>query len=201
MGFAASPTTATAGRCTSTSRTARSSALRRSSSSPRTLPAGPSRRAAAPSCRRIRVPPRHMPCVRSRWSIPKDRLLYPMKRVDWDPNGARNTHNRGISGYQRISWDEAFDIVAGEFKRVKHDCGPGAIALSHGSHHTWGNIGYYLSALYRFFNFGRLHQGRPQSRQLGGLVLGGGSPLGPLHAVGRRRGLRPGRGCPQGMLR
>ncbi len=82
----------------------------------------------------------------------KDRLLYPMKRVDWDPNGARNPHNRGISGYERISWDQAFDIVVGEFKRVKRDCGPGAIALSHGSHHTWGNVGYYLSSLYRFFN-------------------------------------------------
>ena len=39
-----------------------------------------------------------------------DRLLYPMKRVDFDPNGARNPLNRGISGYERISWDEALDI-------------------------------------------------------------------------------------------
>ena len=30
--------------------------------------------------------------------------------------------------------------------------GPGCIAVSHGSHHTWGNIGYYLSALFRFSN-------------------------------------------------
>ena len=30
--------------------------------------------------------------------------------------------------------------------------GPGCIAVSHGSHHTWGNIGYYLSALFRFAN-------------------------------------------------
>ena len=36
-----------------------------------------------------------------------DRLLYPMKRVDFDPNGARNPQNRGKSGYVRISWDEA----------------------------------------------------------------------------------------------
>ena len=26
------------------------------------------------------------------------------------------------------------------------------MAVSHGSHHTWGNIGYYLSALFRFAN-------------------------------------------------
>ena len=36
-----------------------------------------------------------------------DRLLYPMKRVDFDPNGERNPQNRGKSGYVRISWDEA----------------------------------------------------------------------------------------------
>ena len=31
------------------------------------------------------------------------RLMYPMKRVDWDPNGERNPQNRGKSGYVRIS--------------------------------------------------------------------------------------------------
>ena len=81
-----------------------------------------------------------------------DRLLYPMKRVDFDPNGARNPQNRGKSGYVRISWDEALEMVAAEIKRCKRDHGPGAIAISHGSHHTWGNIGYYLSALFRFAN-------------------------------------------------
>jgi anaerobic selenocysteine-containing dehydrogenase len=81
-----------------------------------------------------------------------DRLLYPMKRVDFDPNGERNFRNRGKSGYVRISWDEALSLVAGEIKRVRREHGPGAMAVSHGSHHTWGNIGYYLSALYRFRN-------------------------------------------------
>ena len=81
-----------------------------------------------------------------------DRLLYPMKRVDFDPNGERNPQNRGKSGYVRISWDEAIDLVTDEIKRQKRDYGPGCIAISHGSHHTWGNIGYYLSALFRFAN-------------------------------------------------
>ena len=49
------------------------------------------------------------------------RILYPMKRVDFDPNGERNPQNRGISGYERISWDEALDIVAGEIRRMKKD--------------------------------------------------------------------------------
>jgi len=82
----------------------------------------------------------------------EDRLLYPMKRVDFDPNGDRNIKNRGFSGYERISWDEALDIVADEIKRVKRDHGPGAIMNGSGSHHTWGALGYWLSARIRFFN-------------------------------------------------
>jgi molybdopterin guanine dinucleotide-containing S/N-oxide reductase-like protein len=81
-----------------------------------------------------------------------DRLLYPMKRIDFDPNGERNCQNRGISGYERISWDKAVDIVANEIKRIKRDYGPGAILNGSGSHHTWGNLGYWLSVRLRFFN-------------------------------------------------
>ena len=81
-----------------------------------------------------------------------DRLLYPMKRVDFDPDGERNPQNRGKSGYVRISWEEAIALVTNEIKRQKREHGPGAITFSHGSHHTWGNIGYYLSALFRFAN-------------------------------------------------
>jgi len=93
----------------------------------------------------------HTLCSKSTVYSP-DRLLYPMKRVDFDPKGARNCENRGISGYERISWDEALDIVAGEITRVKTEHGQGAIIANHGSHHTWGNIGYYISAAFKFFN-------------------------------------------------
>ncbi|MEM1156412.1 MAG: molybdopterin-dependent oxidoreductase, partial [Pseudomonadota bacterium] len=82
----------------------------------------------------------------------KNRLLYPMKRVDFDPDGERNPQNRGISGYERISWDEALDIVAKEINRQKREHGPGSIFLQHSSHHQWGNVGYYLSAMMRFGN-------------------------------------------------
>ncbi|MCP4071612.1 MAG: molybdopterin-dependent oxidoreductase [Hyphomicrobiales bacterium] len=80
------------------------------------------------------------------------RLLYPMKRVDFDPDGERNPQNRGKSGYVRISWDEALDLAAGEIKRINRQHGHGAIFNSHSSHHTWGNIGYYLSSNIRFMN-------------------------------------------------
>ena len=59
-----------------------------------------------------------------------DRILYPMKRVDFDPNGERNPQNRGVSGYERISWDEALDIVASEIKRQKSTYGTGAMACA-----------------------------------------------------------------------
>jgi trimethylamine-N-oxide reductase (cytochrome c) len=81
-----------------------------------------------------------------------DRLLHPMKRVDFDPEGERNCHNRGISGYERITWEAALEIVAAEIKRVKRCHGPGAIMNGSGSHHTWGNLGYWLSAKTRFMN-------------------------------------------------
>ena len=81
-----------------------------------------------------------------------DRILYPMKRVDFDPNGERNYENRGISGYERISWDEAYDLVAKEIIRVRQTYGPGTVFHTSGSHHTWGNVGYYTSCTRRFFN-------------------------------------------------
>ncbi len=82
----------------------------------------------------------------------ENRALYPMKRVDFDPDGERNPQNRGVSGYERISWEEALDIVAKEIKRQKKEHGPGSIFISASSHHQWGNIGYYLSSLLRFGN-------------------------------------------------
>jgi trimethylamine-N-oxide reductase (cytochrome c) len=100
--------------------------------------------------RRTSVSP-HTLCFKSLIYSP-DRLLRPLKRVDFDPQGARNPQNRGISGYEPISWDEALDIVAGEIKRVKKEHGPGAIMNGSGSHHLWGNLGYWLSARLRFFN-------------------------------------------------
>ncbi len=56
-----------------------------------------------------------------------NRILYPLKRVDFDPNGERNPQNRGKSGYVRISWDEALEIAASEIKRVQKKYGPFAI--------------------------------------------------------------------------
>ncbi len=63
-----------------------------------------------------------------------NRVLYPLKRADWDPKGERNPQNRGISGYERISWDEALDIVVGEIKRIKKQYGMEAILSQSDGH-------------------------------------------------------------------
>lgn len=60
-----------------------------------------------------------------------NRILYPLRRVDWDPDDNRNTENRGKSGYVRISWDEAVEIVANELKRIKRKYGPEAAPPYH----------------------------------------------------------------------
>ena len=63
-----------------------------------------------------------------------NRIRYPMKRVDWDPNGERNTQNRGKSKFVRISWDEATEIIAAEIKRLHKDYGPCSILVQGDGH-------------------------------------------------------------------
>lgn len=82
----------------------------------------------------------------------EDRILYPMKRVDFDPNGERNPQNRGKSGYVRISWDEAATIVANEIKRITETYGGHAITGITSSHHNWGIVGYKMGPFNRFMS-------------------------------------------------
>ena len=82
----------------------------------------------------------------------QNRIKYPLKRVDFDPNGNRHPETRGKSGYERISWDEALDIVAGEIKRIRTAYGPEAVLSRCSSHHEWGNVGYKFRTWGRFFH-------------------------------------------------
>ena len=119
-----------------------------------------------------------------------------MKRVDFDPNGARNPQNRGKSGYVRISWDEAITIVTDEIKRQKSD-------IRSRLHRRVARLAPHLGQ-HRLLPLGAVsllqrhrHDARPpQSRFVGGLVLGRGASLGP-HAARRPVGnLRHRRGLP-----
>ena len=67
----------------------------------------------------------------------ENRVRYPLKRVDWDPKGERNPHNRGKSPYVRISWDEATQIVADELLRIRDTYGMSAV-LSEADMHGEG---------------------------------------------------------------
>ena len=81
-----------------------------------------------------------------------NRIMTPLKRVDFDPDGKRNIKNRGESAYEPIGWDEALDMVAAEMLRIKREYGPAAMMSTAGSHHLWGNVGYRFSAYNRFMN-------------------------------------------------
>ncbi len=80
----------------------------------------------------------------------EERVLYPLKRRDWDPDGERNPQNRGISGYERISWDEAMDIIEKEYRRIYAEYGPSSLCYSHSAHPEWGSLHYLFSDLFRF---------------------------------------------------
>jgi trimethylamine-N-oxide reductase (cytochrome c) len=71
-----------------------------------------------------------------------NRVLYPLKRVDWEPGGDSskiNAQNRGISKYKRITWDEAATIISDELKRVADTYGPEAISCVYSGGHSEGN--------------------------------------------------------------
>jgi len=60
----------------------------------------------------------------------RNRVLRPLKRIDWEPGGDPekiNPQNRGKSKFVEISWDEACDIIISEIQRVKDKYGPFAV--------------------------------------------------------------------------
>jgi anaerobic selenocysteine-containing dehydrogenase len=112
------------------------------------------------------------------------RVLTPLKRVDFDPGGDRNCERRGESGYEKISWDEAIDIVCAEIKRVKRTYGPGTMLTTCGSHHLWGNVGYRHSAYQRFSDLVGLAQAAHNPDSWEGWHWGGMHMWGFSHRLG-----------------
>jgi hypothetical protein len=109
-----------------------------------TRAARPSSRSAAPRCAT------HAICLKS-MVYSKNRILYPMKRVDFDPRRrAQHPEPRQVE-VRAHQLGRSDDIVVKEIKRAKA-VGPGAICVANGSHHQWGNLGHYLSAFNRFWN-------------------------------------------------
>lgn len=63
-----------------------------------------------------------------------DRIKYPMKRKNWQPGGGEGAHGelRGIDEWERITWDEALDLIAGEIRRVMDTYGNEGVLLPGG---------------------------------------------------------------------
>ena len=59
-----------------------------------------------------------------------DRLKYPMKRKHWEPLTGGRKELRGIDEWERISWDEALDLVATEMRHIIDTSGSDAIMLA-----------------------------------------------------------------------
>lgn len=64
--------------------------------------------------------------------IGKERLKYPMKRTHFDPEGKTGKDLRGRDTWERISWDEALDILADQLQKAKKNYGNESIYLIDG---------------------------------------------------------------------
>lgn len=74
--------------------------------------------------------PQQRGCVKGRalrqFVMGPDRIKYPMKRKNWKPGGGGDVTLRGRDEWERISWDEAYDLIASELTRIKGEYGNSA---------------------------------------------------------------------------
>jgi len=70
------------------------------------------------------------------------RVRYPLLRNDWSPDKP-NAGNRGKSGYSRISWDQATDIIVDQLRRIHEKYGSMEPVLVQADGH--GQSGYLQS--------------------------------------------------------
>jgi len=95
--------------------------------------------------------PRLLACSRGKAYLRRqyhpDRLRYPMKRIG----------KRGEGKFERISWDEALDIAAGEIQRVIDTYGNSALFVPYGTGSYSNTNGSHLAR--RLFNLYGGHLG------------------------------------------
>lgn len=87
------------------------------------------------------------------------RVKYPLLRDDWSPDRP-NAAGRGRSGYSRIGWDQALDVVVAQLRRIRETHGSMEPVLVQADGH--GQSGYLQSLHFwghYLFDMGRQHLG------------------------------------------
>ena len=79
-----------------------------------------------------------------------DRLKYPMKRKTWSVDEP-HTENRGKDEWERITWDEAIDLIEAKMRKVIDEYGPQSIIISQG---TGRGSNHFLDRLNNSWNGG-----------------------------------------------
>ncbi|MEM3550716.1 MAG: molybdopterin-dependent oxidoreductase [Candidatus Bathyarchaeia archaeon] len=106
------------------------------------------------------VPHPHMLAYKNRVYTPT-RVKYPLKRIDWSPDNP-NTQNRGKSGFVRISWNEALDIIVEMIKRIKEKYGDTTPILvqadGHGQSGLLHTLHFYGHMLFEYLGTGWTQQ-------------------------------------------
>lgn len=67
------------------------------------------------------------------------RLKYPLKRKSWAPGGGNHVNGqlRGIDEWERVSWDEALDLLAEEVQRIYAEHGARSVLLPSFGRTAW----------------------------------------------------------------
>src|SRR5690606_7038904 len=97
-----------------------------------------------------------------------------------------NAQNRGISGYVRISWEEAASLIASEMKRVADKYGPEALAPLYGGGHDEGhNVPGSHDTQAAFMDWWAMKEyGRPCTYQDAPATSSSGGQLGGRYVLG-----------------
>lgn len=80
------------------------------------------------------------------------RIARPMIRAGWLENGPGADDRRGSDAFVPVDWDEAIELLAGEYRRVYREYGPEAV---YGGSYGWASAGRFhhaQSQLHRFLN-------------------------------------------------
>ena len=120
----------------------------------------------------------------------ENRIKYPMKRKNFDPNGERHPELRGKDEYVRISWDEALDIVTARSSASGRPTGRPPSRPSCPPTTTTGLLYYKMGPMPRFYNILGYTQLLDNPDQLGRLALGQHAYLGLVLALRPVRQLR-----------